>query len=41
MKLLIELTALIKIRIVLLSTLSAVTGFVLADGFQLELVLFI
>lgn len=41
MKLLIELAALIKIRIVLLSTLSAVTGFVLADGFQLNLVLFI
>lgn len=40
MKLLIELTALIKIRIVLLSTLSAVTGFVLADGFQLRLVFF-
>jgi protoheme IX farnesyltransferase len=41
MKLFIELTALVKIRIVLLSTLSAVTGFVLADGFQLKLVLFI
>lgn len=41
MKRLIELTALIKIRIVLLSTLSAVTGYVLADGFQLKLVLFI
>jgi protoheme IX farnesyltransferase len=40
MKLLIELTALIKIRIVLLSTLSAVTGFVLADGFRLKLVFF-
>lgn len=41
MKLLIELTALVKFRIVLLSTLSAVTGFVLADGFQLKLVLFV
>jgi protoheme IX farnesyltransferase len=41
MKFLIELAALIKIRIVLLSTLSAVTGFVLADGFQLKLVFFI
>jgi protoheme IX farnesyltransferase len=40
MKFLIELAALIKIRIALLSTLSAVTGFVLADGFQLRLVFF-
>ena len=36
-----KLTALVKIRIVLLSTLSAVTGFVLVDGFQLKLILFI
>jgi protoheme IX farnesyltransferase len=42
MKLLIELAALVKIRIVLLSTLSAVTGFILvSDGFQLNLALFI
>jgi protoheme IX farnesyltransferase len=41
MKFLIELAALIKIRIVMLSTLSAVTGFILADEFQLKLVLFI
>jgi protoheme IX farnesyltransferase len=41
MKFLIELAALIKIRIVLLSTLSAVTGFVLVDGFHLKLVLFV
>lgn len=41
MKILLELTTLVKIRIVLLSTLSAVTGFVLADGFNIKLLLFI